>query len=360
MSRLSRPRKAEDDRCFVNLTATRRKLVARYFVTFLLSPTLCLACSTRTYASAIKSGGIPLVDLVHVGAKRAPEVPVLLGLTRTLTDPLGIPRGGGGSSLYETNPDYQETVGDLEARYRHQKLQRGRFDNAASYATQSCQRQPKPLTVALKDFFTSLQRLSPTLFYGTISIASTFVLWQIPSLAGMMQRHFVCSQYNLRRKRYHTILTSAISHVSLMHLLINSYALLTFGPIVRDSIASFGLPLWPFALGSALAGSLFYLLLTRDGRGCLGASAVTVAMMAFYARTYPSAQLGFVVGFIPIRLPAEYALFAMAAVSLFGSLVRGLRDNVAHSGHLGGLVFGVVYFELLIRGYLSKIGRRGR
>ena len=175
-----------------------------------------------------------------------------------------------------------------------------------------------------------------------------------------MQKHFVCSAYNIKRGRFHTILTSAISHVSLMHLLINSYALVNFGPQVRQSIASFGLPLWPFALGAALTGSLSYLFLTRDGRGCLGLSAVTVAMMSFFARTYPSAQLGFIVGFIPIRLPAEYALYAIGIVSLFGSLVRGLRDNVAHSAHLGGLVFGVAYFELLIRGYLTQIRRRGR
>lgn len=206
----------------------------------------------------------------------------------------------------------------------------------------------------------ALKATSPTLYFGLISILSTFVAWQIPTLQRTMQKHFVCSAYNIKRGRFHTILTSAISHVSLMHLLINGYALVNFGPQVRQSIASFGLPLWPFALGAALTGSLSYLFLTRDGRGCLGLSAVTVAMMSFFARTYPNAQLGFIVGFIPIRLPAEYALYAIGLVSLFGSLVRGLRDNVAHSAHLGGLVFGVVYFELLIRGYLSKIRRRGR
>ena len=261
-------------------------------------------------------------------------------------------RGGSPPSI-ELNPSYTgETVGDLEAKSRHQQLQRSSITYYGG--------RPKPLPQALMDFFAALKATSPTLYVGLISVLSTFVFWQIPALQRTMQQNFVCSKYNIKRGRYHTILTSSVSHVSLMHLLINCYALLNFGPQVRQSIASFGLPLWPFALGSALTGSLFYLLLTRDGRGCLGSSAITVALMAFFARTYPNAQLGFIVGFIPIRLPAEHALFVIGLVSLFGSLVRGLRDNVAHSAHLGGLVFGMIYFELLIRGYLSKIGRRGR
>uniref|UniRef100_A0A6U0IQP7 Peptidase S54 rhomboid domain-containing protein n=1 Tax=Minutocellus polymorphus TaxID=265543 RepID=A0A6U0IQP7_9STRA len=266
----------------------------------------------------------------------------------------------GGTSPIELNPGYTgETVGDLEAKYRQNQLQR-RSAYGASASSSYNGGRPKPLPQAIKDFFTALKATSPTLYFGLISILSTFMAWQIPALQRTMQTHFICSKYNIKRGRYHTILTSAMSHVSLMHLLINCYALYSFGPQVRQSIASFGLPLWPFALGSALTGSLFYLFLTRDGRGCLGSSAITVALMAFFARTYPNAQLGFIVGFIPIRLPAEYALFAIGLVSLFGSLVSGLRDNVAHSAHLGGLVFGVIYFELLIRGYLSKIGRRGR
>ena len=274
-------------------------------------------------------------------------------------------RGGSSNSPIELNPAYAgeiETVGDLEAKYRHRQLQRGSAFDTSATSTYSPYYggRPKPLLQALKDFFVALKATSPTLYFGLISILSTFVAWQIPTFQRIMQKHFVCSAYNIKRGRFHTILTSAISHVSLMHLLINSYALVNFGPQVRQSIASFGLPLWPFALGAALTGSLSYLFLTRDGRGCLGSSAVTVAMMSFFSRTYPSAQLGFIVGFIPIRLPAEYALYAIGIVSLFGSLVRGLRDNVAHSAHLGGLVFGVAYFELLIRGYLTKIRRRGR
>ena len=270
---------------------------------------------------------------------------------------------GGENSPIELNPDYTgETVGDLEAKYRHRQLQRGppSFDTSATSAYSYHGGRPKPLPQAMKDFFIALKATSPTLYFGLVSILSTFVAWQIPALQRTMQNHFVCSSYNIKRGRFYTVLTSAVSHVSLMHLLINGYALVNFGPQVRQSIAAFGLPLWPFALGAALTGSLSYLFLTRDGRGCLGLSAVTVAMMSFFARTYPNAQLGFLVGFIPIRLPAEYALYAIGLVSLFGSLVRGLRDNVAHSAHLGGLLFGLAYFELLLRGYLSKIGRRGR
>jgi len=124
------------------------------------------------------------------------------------------------------------------------------------------------------------------------------------------------------------------------------YAFLRFGPEVRQSIAAFGLPIWPFCVGAALAGSFAFLAFSAvQGGGarfgsCLGASAVTLALLAFYARTYPSRELGFVIMFIPIRMAAEHALAAIGLVSLFGSIVSGgLRDGIAHGAHLGGAPF---------------------
>ena len=136
------------------------------------------------------------------------------------------------------------------------------------------------------------------------------------------------------------------------------YAFLRFGPEVRQSIAAFGLPIWPFCVGAALAGSFAFLAFSAvQGGGarfgsCLGASAVTLALLAFYARTYPSRELGFVIMFIPIRMAAEHALAAIGLVSLFGSIISGgLRDGIAHGAHLGGLLFGVGFHELLMRGH---------
>lgn len=146
---------------------------------------------------------------------------------------------------------------------------------------------------------------------------------------------------------------SAISHSSLVHMLLNLYGLFTFGPSVRQTIAPAGLPIWPFVVGACIISSAFFLALSPYG-GCLGLSGVTLAMLAFYARANPSNVLGFMVGFIPIRMPAEYALTGIFVMSLLGVLTKGSKDGVAHATHIGGIVFGVSYFELFARGWLTS------
>lgn len=81
---------------------------------------------------------------------------------------------------------------------------------------------------------------------------------------------------------------------------------------------------------------------------------MTLAMLAFDARVYPSKELGMVVHFVPIQMPAQYVLMVIGAMSILGVLGAGGRANVAHATHLGGLVFGVTYYEMLSRGWLTR------
>lgn len=135
--------------------------------------------------------------------------------------PLGAPRGGARalplSSPVELNPNYDGmTVGDLQAKYDQRSLQRQR--NMYSPGAFGGTRRPKPIGQAFSEYVSALLKISPTLYYSSASLLSIFVLWQIPSLSYFMQRHFLLSRANLRARRYHTVLTSALSHASFMHL----------------------------------------------------------------------------------------------------------------------------------------------
>uniref|UniRef100_A0A7S4M9N3 Peptidase S54 rhomboid domain-containing protein n=1 Tax=Odontella aurita TaxID=265563 RepID=A0A7S4M9N3_9STRA len=299
---------------------------------------------------------------------------VTLALIRSAarsTDAISIPEGSlarrdvfvrGGSSPIEPNPNYPHetppftTLGQLEDDgYQLQKKSAGSHytyqDNLSGKS-----RRPRPLSEVVVEFFLSLRKLSPTLYYLSLSVIATFLFWQLqmPQLVRMLQNHFICSRHNvIRHGRVHAVFLSAISHASLVHMLLNLYGLLTFGPSVRKSIARAGLPLWPFVFGACLSSSAVFLALCPQG-ACFGLSGVTLALLAFYARANPSNILGFMVGFIPIRMPAEYALTGILVMSLFGVLTKGSRDGVAHATHLGGLIFGVTYFELFVRGWLTS------
>ena len=216
--------------------------------------------------------------------------------------------------------------------------------------------QPPPLRQIAYNFFVNLHNLSPTLSYGTMLCFAVFVLWQVPELSrGVLQRHFVCSYTNvIEGKRLHAMLLSALSHSGIRHLFLNIYAYVTFGGTVKNAMNRQSLSLFPFVLGSALMGSLFHLLLSRNA-GSLGLSGVTLALFAFVARIYPSRQFR-VIFFPSLRVYAQHALLFAIIVSVFG-ILTGSNQGIAHATHLGGLAFGLCYYEAFVSGILKKIRR---
>ena len=78
--------------------------------------------------------------------------------------------------------------------------------------------------------------------------------------------------------------------------------------------------------------------------------------VALDAKLHPAKEIGFLVRFIPVRLPAQYALTALLVWSVFGMMATkaGRGDGVAHATHFGGLVFGIAVYELMKRGIWSN------
>ena len=84
-----------------------------------------------------------------------------------------------------------------------------------------------------------------------------------------------------------------------------------------------------------------------SGGGCMGLSGVTLAFLATFARMYPQRELGvMLMGIIPVRMQAQVALSCTVGVECSGFHVSGIGGNVAHSAHLGGLLFGMGYYEV--------------
>jgi membrane associated rhomboid family serine protease len=214
---------------------------------------------------------------------------------------------------------------------------------------------------------------NPTLAQVTAACVIIFVSWQNPSAHATLNNHFVCSRRNVVAHRWTGLLLSAISHSDLWHLVFNLAALLSLGPNVQQALersyqrkstswtlssssSSSQLLLWPLMIGAALSGSVAFLALGGSKRGhggCLGLSAVTMSLLAVYAQAFPDRILGILVaGILPVRLPAYQLLQVVLLWSLVGSVVAmRYPQGVAHSAHLGGLLFGLGYFEFVRRNW---------
>jgi len=302
--------------------------------------------------------------------------------SRTCLDGLRV-RGGFGS-FYEANPDYEPSpafaqrpmlVGDLEQEQPRYGSNNNMYDSTTVGSPLSMNQntyfstQPtngmttsspsQSVVNSLKLYFWSLHAASPAVAQTLVASLAIFLLWQVPLFQPILQKYFVCSRRNVRAGRLPAVLTSAVSHTGLFHLAANMMGLVSLGPAVTQTLQQHGRwPVWPLLVGGALAGSTAYLVLDKFGGGCVGLSGVTLALLAVHAQQHPKSIMGFLLmGIIPVRLPAVQALRVCLAWSVWCTYAarRGRRGGggggapIAHSAHLGGLLFGLAYHAAWVR-----------
>jgi membrane associated rhomboid family serine protease/Zn-finger nucleic acid-binding protein len=143
-----------------------------------------------------------------------------------------------------------------------------------------------------------------------------------------------------------TMVTSFFLHGGLLHLGANIYFLLVFGDHLEGLLGRWRLLSLTF--GSHLAGLMaHYMLFPHSMKPLIGASAGIAGILAYYAVSFPRAQVSLLWfgpfrGLYWIRLPVLLYL----AVFIFGEIFTpifsiGGPSNVAGMAHLGGLVVGI-------------------
>lgn len=76
-----------------------------------------------------------------------------------------------------------------------------------------------------------------------------------------------------------------------------------------------------------------------------------VALLAFDALVYPTKELRLFVSFVPITVPAYYLLVGLVGFTVLGLLGAAGSADVAHATHLGGLLYGTLFYEAFKRGW---------
>ena len=174
-----------------------------------------------------------------------------------------------------------------------------------------------------------------------------------------LTRNFTLTASDISQQRWHTLLTSAISHNNFPHFLFNMISFHAFGSIL-SAVGIGGVRLFTLCTGSALAGSLAFIY-NQSGRNTqsrgLGASGMVMGAAAAAACLMPFAPMQLF--FIPVSIPLWAVALLYTAVD---SYYVNSNSPIGHAAHLGGSVFGLAYYGLALRrfGGISRLlsGRR--
>lgn len=188
---------------------------------------------------------------------------------------------------------------------------------------------------------------------------AVFVAWHSVGRGGLdfMAAHFLVSVESVLSLRLWTLLTSAFSHMDAAHLLVNMLAIYVFGRPVAETLGSRAL-LHLYVAGALLAsvGHVVFGLVTGSTTPALGASGAAMAIAVVFAALFPKAKL-LLNFFIPV--PAAVAVLLYIAIDLAGLVGVG-RGGIAHAAHLGGAVYGLAYFLVVVRPRWSRRRRQRR
>lgn len=181
---------------------------------------------------------------------------------------------------------------------------------------------------------------------------------QSPTLLKNLEKYCIFRVSDISNGNYLSWLGSAFSHVSTGHFLANMITLHAFGSIVAMVPGIRAGHLAQLTIGSALFGSAgFYIHESqrpqRMEKGAMGASGIVMGVGAAAFALVPRARLAFAM-FIPtplwILVPGYFLLDAY--------YLDDPTSRTAHSGHLGGAAFGLLFYALRLRGLGGIFGRR--
>ena len=150
-----------------------------------------------------------------------------------------------------------------------------------------------------------------------------------------------------------TFLTYMFVHAGLLHLAFNMLVLYSLGTRVEERMGS--RPFILYYLYCGLGGALFSLGLgSIQPDAIAGASAGVLGVAVAYAMFWPDAEL--MVFPLPWPIRARTLVIALLVLDA-GMALFNPGDGVAHFAHLGGAVFGYLFFRFQALGGPSRLAR---
>ena len=85
----------------------------------------------------------------------------------------------------------------------------------------------------------------------------------------------------------------------------------------------------------------------------VGASGADFGLLIAFGLMFPNIPLMLI--FVPIPIKAKYFVLGYGALELFNGVMNAPGDHIAHSAHLGGMLFGFIILKLWYKGNINQM-----
>lgn len=187
-----------------------------------------------------------------------------------------------------------------------------------------------------------------------------FVMWHgwipVPGGEAFMVDHFLVSWSSLAGGHFETLLGSVFSHVSLLHLFVNTFVLNSFGRFLEQFLGSkFYLAFYLVAglISSFSHAALSNFLLGQPELPALGASGAIAGLVLLFSLIFPKEKI---VLFAVIPVPALFGALAFVALDIWGLVAQAEGGGlpIGHGAHLGGALTGLMTYLFIVRPRLNR------
>ncbi|MGE0409371.1 MAG: rhomboid family intramembrane serine protease [Amphiplicatus sp.] len=146
-----------------------------------------------------------------------------------------------------------------------------------------------------------------------------------------------------RNEQHYRVITSAFLHADFLHLFVNMLTLFFFGPTVERILGKLGFLVVYF--GAIIASGIVSAVVNKKNPdfSAVGASGAVSGVVLSFCVFFPLAPLYIL--FVPFGVPA--ILYGVLYMAVSARLMGRAGNRIAHEGHLGGALAGVILTLLM-------------
>ena len=188
-----------------------------------------------------------------------------------------------------------------------------------------------------------------------VNVAMLFLQWAVVSDADAFA--VLGFQAGSLSRTLWSAITYMFVHYGALHLALNMYALLAFGPRLESAMGTRAFTL--YYLWCGLGGAVAHMLFVRTGL-LIGATAGVLGVMFAYWQQWPDEEVA-LFGVIPMR-PWTMIMLLGAAIMTLGVVGAGAPVaggvRMAYAAHVGGIAFAWLYMRTPPAASIERLRQR--